>query len=116
MLAQWRLLHLSRRSNSQPHTSLHSVRLSWNSPWHELPNIPHFLLPHRDSSPLHTLRPQISTLVVAQPKGHQVGPEALSAVTAAKSLGGGITVLLAGHDLAAASKHASRIQGVSQVI
>ncbi|CAL5225239.1 g8028 [Coccomyxa viridis] len=82
MLAQWRLLHLSRRSNSQPHTSLHSI----------------------------------STLVVAQPKGHQVGPEALSAVTAAKSLGGGITVLLAGHDLAAASKHASRIQGVSQVL
>ena len=61
-------------------------------------------------------RLQISTLVVAQPKGDKVGPEALSAVTAAKALGGDITVLLAGHDLAAASTHASRIQSVSQVI
>ena len=58
---------------------------------------------------------QISTLVVAQPKGDQVGPEALSAVTAAKALGGEVTVFLAGQDLAAASQHASRVQGVSQV-
>ena len=60
-------------------------------------------------------RLQISTLVVTQPKGDQVGPEALSAVTAAKALGGEITVLLAGQDLAAACEHASRVQGVSQV-
>ncbi len=62
------------------------------------------------------LRLQISTLVVVQPKGDQVGSEALSAVTAAKAIGGDITVLIAGKDLAAASNYASKIKHVSQVI
>ena len=62
------------------------------------------------------LRLQNSTLVVVQPKGNQVGPEALSAVTAAKAIGGDITVLIAGKDLAAASNYASKIKDVSQVI
>ena len=53
---------------------------------------------------------------MVQPKGNQVGPEALSAVTAAKAIGGDITVLIAGKDLAAASNYASKIKDVSQVI
>lgn len=59
---------------------------------------------------------QVSTLVVAQPKGDQVGPEVLSAVGAAKAIGGDITILLAGKDIASAAKYASHIQDVGQVI
>ena len=61
------------------------------------------------------MRIQISTLVVAQPKGDQIGPEALSAVSAAKVIGGDLTILLAGNNLASVSAYASRIPGVSQV-
>jgi electron transfer flavoprotein alpha subunit len=58
---------------------------------------------------------QISTLVIAQPKGCQIGPEALSAVSAAKEIGGDLTILLAGSKLGPVSQYASKISGVSQV-
>ncbi|CAK0787923.1 hypothetical protein CVIRNUC_011145 [Coccomyxa viridis] len=58
----------------------------------------------------------ISTLVVAQSKADHVGPAVLSAVSAAKAIGGDITILLTGKDVASASEHASRVQAVSKVL
>lgn len=61
------------------------------------------------------MAPQLSTLVLAEQKSGSLQPNTLNAVTAAKSLGGPVTVLVAGHHVEAAADSASKIEGVDKV-
>ena len=58
---------------------------------------------------------QISSLVLAEQKGGTLQPVTLNTVTAAKALGGPVTVLVAGHQAATAADSASKIEGVDKV-
>ena len=62
------------------------------------------------------MRPQISTLVLAEHKGGALQPNTLHTVTAAKQLGGPVTVLVAGDDIGAAAAAASQVEGVAGVL
>ena len=61
-------------------------------------------------------RAQLASLVVAEQKQGKLQPTTLSACTAAKALGGPVTVLVAGHDVAGAAAAASRVDGVDRVL
>lgn len=53
--------------------------------------------------------------MLAEHKGDKLGGDTLSTITAAKALGGEISVLLAGQNVLPAAKHASALQGIGQV-
>lgn len=57
----------------------------------------------------------MSTLVLAEHRGDKLGGDTLSTITAAKALGGVISVLLTGQNVLPAAKHASTLQGIGQV-
>ena len=58
---------------------------------------------------------QVTTLVVAEHKGDKLGADALSAINAAKCLGGDISILLAGEGVLPIAQHASTVPGVGKV-
>ncbi|MBY0431160.1 MAG: FAD-binding protein [Rhodospirillales bacterium] len=58
----------------------------------------------------------MSLLILAEHDTSALSAATLSAVTAARRIGGGITVLVAGHDCRAAAEDAARIEGVSKVL
>ncbi|EIE26853.1 electron transfer flavo protein beta-subunit:electron transfer flavo protein alpha subunit, partial [Coccomyxa subellipsoidea C-169] len=58
----------------------------------------------------------VTTLVVAEHKGNKLGADTLSAINAAKSLGGDISILLAGEGVQPAAQHASTVPGISKVL
>ncbi|KAK9916225.1 hypothetical protein WJX75_000233 [Coccomyxa subellipsoidea] len=59
---------------------------------------------------------QVTTLVVAEHKGDKLGADALSAINAAKCLGGDISILLAGEGVLPIAQHASTVPGVGKVL
>jgi len=65
---------------------------------------------------LNTHRRAASTLVVADHSGDALVSSTLNAVTAAKALGGDITVLVAGSGAEKAAAEAAQIDGVSAVL
>ena len=58
---------------------------------------------------------QLSSLVLAEQKAGALQPNTLSAVSAARALGGPVTVLVAGHQVAGAAEAASKVAGVDKV-
>ncbi|BDA40471.1 Electron transfer flavoprotein subunit alpha, mitochondrial [Coccomyxa sp. Obi] len=73
----------------------------------------HFFL---QSKSLHSDIATVTTLVLAEHKGDKLGADTLSTITAAKALGGEISVLLTGQNVLPAAKHASALQGIGQVL
>ena len=62
-----------------------------------------------------TKRPaQVTTLVVAEQDGDQVGVSTLSTIRAASCLGGDIAVLVAGQDIRQSAEHAASVPGVAE--
>ncbi|KAM3926510.1 electron transfer flavoprotein subunit alpha, mitochondrial isoform 2-T2 [Leptodactylus fuscus] len=62
-----------------------------------------------------TLRRLLSTLVIAEHDTQQVTPITLSAITAAKKLGGDVTCLVAGTDCSKVVEQLAKVQGVSKL-
>jgi electron transfer flavoprotein alpha subunit len=58
----------------------------------------------------------MSVLVIAEHDGKQLKPGTANAVTAAGKMGGDITVLVAGHQCAAAAQAAGKLAGVKKVL
>src|SRR5580765_2799595 len=59
---------------------------------------------------------EINTLVIAEHDNAGVRPATLNVITAAKQLGGAVTVLIAGSGAAGAAKAAAAIDGVAKVL
>ena len=57
-----------------------------------------------------------SSLVVAEISSGQITPGTLSTITAAKSLGNEVSLLIAGHNISDIGKKASSIKGISKVL
>ena len=57
----------------------------------------------------------MGTLVLAEQKHGKLQPNTLHAVSAAKQLGGGVTVLVAGKGVGDAAQAASKVEGVQKV-
>lgn len=62
-----------------------------------------------------TLRRLLSTLVIAEHNTQQVTPITLSAISAAKKLGGDVTCLVAGTDCSKVVEQLAKVQGVSKL-
>lgn len=62
-----------------------------------------------------TLRRLLSTLVIAEHDTQQVTPITLSAISAAKKLGGDVTCLVAGTDCSKVVEQLAKVQGVSKL-
>lgn len=60
--------------------------------------------------------PQLSTLVLAEHKGGALQPNTLHVLTAARALGGPVTVLVAGHGIGPVAEAAAKAEGVSGVL
>ncbi|GAB4815413.1 hypothetical protein N2152v2_002459 [Parachlorella kessleri] len=65
---------------------------------------------------IKTFPDKLSSLVLAEQKGGTLQPVTLNIVTAARALGGPVTVLVAGSQAAAAADAASKIEGVDKVL
>ena len=59
---------------------------------------------------------QLSTLVLAEHKGGALQPNTLHTLTAARALGGPVTVLVAGQGIGPVAEAASRAEGVAGVL
>ena len=72
--------------------------------------------PRPQPTSLPSLLLQLSTLVLAEHKSGVLQPNTLHTLTAARALGGPVTVLVAGHGIAAAAEAAAKAEGVASVL
>ncbi len=63
-----------------------------------------------------SMRMASNVLVVAEISGNEISQGTLATITAAKHIGGGVDVLIAGHNIAEQAKAAAQIDGISKVL